>query len=876
MTSANTEVLRSHLSELDGEVRRFAEQHVAELATLDPAEFTVWLRVAHFLAPQRLRDKRSILAAALDGLAAVSAHPHVRQTAHQAVDTFLARSARLVESYLEATRLLAHELDRETFAEITDMADQLARDIDLATAFLERAPMVLTRRDLDFLRAWHGEALLLAETDWWAARGFLQAVGQGAHWLEPSDLPQLSELGARVAQASRHAVKGFFKALPALLGAMQVTQIRDWVELGLEVSQREEDLVLFMSYGSKRSHEAVEALCRETSFSAFRPRVAILLEAFLGRPGVVRSMFDLLDPATVPPDVPAFNDGRALYLRPTLGALGRSPLAMYKLVALHAAAHERFGSFADQELAERLLERTRAGLRNTRGETEEQARLARFLVTLAEDYRIDSALFRTLPGLRQDAELVLNQVYAEFRAELGRRTAATPAAVRAQLAALPFGIQIVEDTRVLEDLAEVMRPLEDAEAGPAESLAAAEALNRMLAPLWFQGDKLADFDLADVPYPPFHDHFSLGLELSGRTPTATGDEKAAPVSAAGESISLPDSLHPSEIVKGLEIQLKDAADSGCDLMILEEEPEEEELSGCDIYRYDEWDHEAGDHRARWCTVRCREIPGGDSDFVRRTLERYQGEVLLIRRQFERLRPERIRRYFRQTDGDELDLDALVETLADKAAGAPLSDKIFVRRDKKTRDVAVLFLLDMSDSTDAPVDGRRVIDVEKEGLVLLSEALEQLDDRYAMLGFTSEGRHRVDLFVIKDFENEFDENVARRIGAIEPRQYTRLGAALRHATERLEQQPAEDKLLVLLSDGRPYDMGYGDMRYATEDVKMALHEAQRMGVKAFCITVDPKGPEYLDDLFGEHRYTVIQNVKGLPTKLPRIYKHLTTI
>jgi nitric oxide reductase activation protein len=227
------------------------------------------------------------------------------------------------------------------------------------------------------------------------------------------------------------------------------------------------------------------------------------------------------------------------------------------------------------------------------------------------------------------------------------------------------------------------------------------------------------------------------------------------------------------------------------------------------------------------------------------------------------------------DGDELDMDAVTEAVVDRMAGAPMSDNVFIRRDKKQRDVACLFLLDMSDSTDQLVEGdRRVIDVEKEGLVLLSEALGQLDDQYAIMGFSSRGRKMVDLFVVKDFCDEFDADVAARIGGITPLDYTRLGAAIRHAVQHVGAQPAAARLLVLLSDGRPYDMGYGDMRYAMEDTKMALSEARRAGVSPFCITVDPKGPDYLEDLFGVNGYTVIQNVGHLPTKLPRIYRNLT--
>jgi Mg-chelatase subunit ChlD len=894
LPTSGSRLLPSLLSGLGGHSLAFAERHLAELQALESPDLALWTELAELVSAQTWRDKEGILLPALEGLACLSEHPDLREPVHEAVRVFMAHSAHLAGAYLAQLCYLA-SMDRETAVEVTDYALRIASKANLAETFLEYAPLVLAGRNLAFLRTWHAEAVALAGADWWAAHGFLQSVAQSAPSLQPRDLAALAQIGSRIAERSRQATKGFFQMLPALLGTLSVAQIREWAEEGLAAGLPDEGLVLYMSYNSKKSHEVVQAFSRGTSFSALQPRVSVVLEAFLGRPVEVRSMFDLLEPTSVPSEVAALNDSRTLYLRPTLGARGLSPARMYKLTGIHAAAHQRFGSFEGRSLVRQLLGNG-SGELDTPGATSEEAAVRRFLLMASEDYRIDAALFEVLPGLRQDAELLLRQVYADYLQRPGRREPVTPPALRAQLAVLPFGIRILENEALLAKIEEVMRPLTEEGASPAQSFSASARLFELIAPEWFAYGRLRDFAFAEVPYPPFHDHFSAGLALAGAGATGVGDEPAAAAVPAGERYSPPPSLDPNDagLIESLnasdsgmteplqvsdmpegEVPLGDLPDSRCDLVILEQEPGEELLPECEVYHYDEWDHEANDYRIRWCTVRCRQIPEGDSSFVQRTLEQYRGEVLLIRRQFERLRRERIARYFRQPDGDELDLDALVEALADRAAGAPLTDKVFIRHDKKLRDFAVLFLLDMSDSTEAPVeDDRRVIDVEKQGLVLLAQAVEQLDDRYAILGFTSQGRHRVDLRVIKDFEDEFDENVARRIGAIEPHAYTRLGAALRHAADRLSRQPAHDKLLILLSDGRPYDMGYGNMTYATEDVRMALYEARNKGLATFCITVDPEGPDYLRELFGAARYTVIQNVASLPTKLPGIYGNLT--
>lgn len=840
--------------------------------------------MAEYVGGQRVRDKRSFFGVSADGFVPLAQRPGLRPEVHEWARRFTRRSSRLASSFMALCRDLMPQVPDDDFREIVERATGLDRDIDLASTFMDYAPAVLARKDMAYLRAWYAGAFALAEVDWWASRGFLEAAGKAAHWLSVDDLPVLAEVGGQVAARSRHAVKGFFRALPALVASMTVVQLTQWVEMGLRITSREDDLVLYMSYGSKRSHEAVEILCRTTSFSAFRGRISLILEAFLGRPAVVRSMYDLLDPASVPPDVPSFSDGERLYIRPTLGCAQLAPLALYRLVALHAAAHERFESYGEKEL-ETLL--ARGGLRLVGEGGAGPSDLDRFLFAVAEDFRVDTALLRTLPGLRADAELIIRETYerlavsapplAEGPAAGG--VALSPASLRAHAAAFPLGIRLLADSETAAFVERALEPLAALETGPSDSVRVAADLKDVLGVKLmeaFVGDTApgADRSGEDVPHPPYYDHLFLGMKIASLV-GGHGTPDPADSLVPGSPVDVPGSLHPSEIIDGLEITVRDRKQEA-DLLILDDEEVDE---GGDVlgesFTYHEWDAEIGDFRTGWCTVRYRDILKGDPRFVDDTIARHKGEVLLIRRQFERLRPDRIRRFFRQQEGDELDLDALTEALADMKAGAPMTDKVFIRRDKKQRDVAVLFLLDMSDSTDQVVaEGQRIIDVEKQGLVLLSEALGRLGDQYAVMGFTSRGRRHVDMFRIKDFHDEFDEAVAGRIAGIEPFDYTRLGAALRHAAAHLGTVDAGIRLLVLLSDGRPYDMGYGDMRYAMEDTKMALAEATRSGVKVFCITVDPEGPKYLEDMFGPNRYTVIQNVSHLPTKLPRIYRNLT--
>jgi hypothetical protein len=295
-----------------------------------------------------------------------------------------------------------------------------------------------------------------------------------------------------------------------------------------------------------------------------------------------------------------------------------------------------------------------------------------------------------------------------------------------------------------------------------------------------------------------------------------------------------------------------------------------------VFLYDEWDGLIQDYRSRWCRVIEQAAAEATTDFAEMTLAAYGPAVRRLRRYFESLRPPALKRVHGQADGEEFDLDAIVRRAADRAAGTEPSDRIYLRREKRDRSVAVAFLVDLSGSTSRQLEtgDQRVIDVEKEGLVLLCEALEAVGDQYALYGYSGRGRAQVDFVVMKEFE-ERDRNLpARRIGALTPLHQNRDGAAIRHATAKLLGRDARVRLLVLLSDGRPLDDGYAD-EYALEDTKRALREARAAGVHPFCITVDRCADEYVKRMYGDVRVVVIDRIAALPEQLPRVYQRLTT-
>ncbi len=299
--------------------------------------------------------------------------------------------------------------------------------------------------------------------------------------------------------------------------------------------------------------------------------------------------------------------------------------------------------------------------------------------------------------------------------------------------------------------------------------------------------------------------------------------------------------------------------------------------GEQTFPYDEWDYRIEDYRPAWCTLREERATRMQEGFVAATFHEFGGIVTQIRRNFQLMRPERLRKMRYQPEGDDLDIDGLVEHVVDKRARVDTNDRVYIKRDKKDRDVATAFLVDMSSSTDRKIDGRkRIIDIEKEALLLMCEALEAIRDDYGIYGFSGNGREDAQFYVVKELGERYDDRVKGRIGGIYARQKTRMGPAIRHAAKRLSQADAAVKLMILLTDGKPYDSDtYQDNTYAQEDTKMALREARREKIHLFCVTVDQEAADYLPHMYSDANFVIIDDVRTLPHRLPQLYRRLTT-
>ncbi|MEM7097382.1 MAG: hypothetical protein AAF541_03915 [Pseudomonadota bacterium] len=332
------------------------------------------------------------------------------------------------------------------------------------------------------------------------------------------------------------------------------------------------------------------------------------------------------------------------------------------------------------------------------------------------------------------------------------------------------------------------------------------------------------------------------------------------------------------------------------------------------YRYDEWDHNNRAYLRHWCRVFEEDLTftAADPEIIdtlRQTVRQYQSTV---QKQLEQIRPTGLQRVTRIQDGDELDLNAIIEARQDIRAGQSPDERFYSRKERMHRDVGAVFLVDLSASTDDPIEPpeptdwsnydpdksvnlrdpwddpedeefdeepkRKIIDIQREAMVVMASALDALGDTYGIYGFSGYGKDCVEIFVAKELDQAFTVGTLEAIAAMSPKRSTRMGPAIRHSVHRLMGSGHAMKVLIMISDGFPQDADYGPERgnheYGLQDTAKALEEAQQKGVETFCLTVDRSGQDYLKRMCPDARYMVIEEMEDLPDQLSKIYATLT--
>jgi len=296
----------------------------------------------------------------------------------------------------------------------------------------------------------------------------------------------------------------------------------------------------------------------------------------------------------------------------------------------------------------------------------------------------------------------------------------------------------------------------------------------------------------------------------------------------------------------------------------------------DPFRYHEWDYQVQLHRPNWTTVYERRPAPGDPEDVEQILRAHKTIAARIRQIVDLLRPTGVTRQRKLEDGDEIDVNAAVEAMVNLRLGLSPDPRITLRNVLNMRDLGVLLLLDLSESTNERVAeaDKTVLALTREASALMATAIEGIGDPFAVHGFASDGRHDVRYFRFKDFKQPFDDAAKGRIAGMRGGLSTRMGAALRHAAHHLLHQPQRRKLLLLVTDGEPADIDERDPQYLRHDARKAVEELHTRGILTYCLSLDPQADSYVRRIFGAGNYTVIDHVQRLPERLPALFASLT--
>jgi nitric oxide reductase NorD protein len=772
---------------------------------------------------------------------------------------------------------------------------------------LRRAPEIFDEWiALLWVVATHGNASLVAFVR--SSPGFVRLLSTDPNRAAAIDLSlRVLALTKEIAAVDSEAALACFRSSSRALRTVSIEQFEAWARRGLTSGRTDSRARRsYFSLETRGSYEALLSGSAGVALDSVQHLLRLYVEALTGREVEIA-------PLAAVPDEARIDDGHTIHLPSLVNEFGDDDLdfRLYKVLAAHAAGQIEFGTYerggmlpaahaaisaayAKENidaldafaLADEIVQ-----MREGHEETQQVTRpaeelgyrdvlklfplpqLARRVFGTLENGRIDRRLRRAYRGLNRDLDLI--------RQHLSRS--------RPRITELPGSLVPFE---LLFQVTMLGGARDDARAAYGQIVSELETIT---------GEYLS------------REHTTVADTLMATTRVYDLFQSVVPVDDSVQQVEAPedqsdsdDDSAASERMKQRQAepmpQRRDARElfnawndpsaegepdelAGAEAWSEAETPEQVLAEGEVAYNYDEWDRELTDHRLGWCRVIEKQVKHGDRHFVDQTKERHKGVISSIRHQFQLMKPENLTRVSNEVDGEEFDLNAVIDYVIDRHADGQQSERIYTKRIRRRRDVAVSFLLDQSSSTARTIGrhplqpytrpGRRIIEIEKEGLVLMSEALEAVGDVYSINGFTSEGRRNVKFYVVKDFNEKYNDEVKRRIGGINYQNNTRLGAAIRHATAKLAKQDARTRLLIVLSDGRPYDHDYGDARYAREDTREALRQAKNEGITPFCITIDRESEAELRDLYGEVGYTIIDDVLSLPERLPGIYRRLTT-
>lgn len=724
----------------------------------------------------------------------------------------------------------------------------LGKGPNLLVSYLDEMPQVVKECGEDVIRDVVGATLKLASMVSGEVLTLMISTLPGAarRFGDPDLLRGYLQLLHRLAARAPRGLRPMFGVLEGLLSKLTLSGLRRWVDFGAEAYRR--DLPKQADYFGLVSEDSRAVLKQErrgTLFIDSQRRLNFYLRAFWGRDFFLRP--SAADHAGFRP----FIEDGAMHLPDAVDQAGSvSGLDLYRAMSAHMAAHI---TGSDKGLTRQALNPAQI-----------------FFVGMLDDARVEYGAIRQFPGLRD-----------LFRSLMPRS---------------PVG-HYEHDTMVL--LEQTARAL--LESGVPTGDRAVDALveqfhlnvtanERETMFSWGLGIELYNI-LAErraVPSLRILESLNIPYRDDNRFVWSTDDYDWSDSSAWRPDLQKQVRRNVGLMEFVNEVEVETAGDDAQEVWVLSTElfPYEDEgvsyneMEGkepvSDPFHYSEWDYKVQLNRPSWSTVYERRQGRGDPGTIDAVLSEHKGVSHRIRQIVDRLRPQGISRERRLEDGDELDINAAVDAIVMSRLGMQPDPRITMRNVLNHRDLAVVILLDLSESTNELVRGteKTVLELTRDASALLASAINGIGDPFAIHGFASDGRHDVQYYRFKDFDQRLDAEVKGCLAGMRGGLSTRMGAAMRHAAHHLAHRSEQHKLLLIVTDGEPADIDERDPQYLRMDARRATVELQQMGISSYCLTLDPEADRYVARIFGSNNYTIVDQVERLPEKLPTLFANLT--
>lgn len=790
-------------------------------------------------------------------------------TWHEAVRVF---SPRGLQAYLEGAAGLK----------------SLGRGTDLVISYIESAPLVAKEIGEHAVPELLSTAIqMYSRTSAEVLSLVFSTAATAANRLGELDLfkAYLSLLNNLVAKAPR-AIRPFLENLDVLLGQLTLGGLRRWIAWG--ISAYRNDFEAQADYFGLKSEQAKAVLQQEQRgvlFVNVQRRLNMYLRSLWGRDFFIRPTsgdFETREgyrpyiehyfihlPDAFDDYVPEGDNSNAEESSTVSG------MDVYRASAAHAAAHIVFSHYDTQ--------------------AEELSNLQRLMIGVIEDARIEALAVSNFPGMKQ---LWIKLLPAD--------------------PALNEGLQPILDRLARALLDESYVDNHPLITHARHAMAAADS--RLQEPELAReiGLQLAEQVIAqDITLNSRTDQYSTPYRDDNRCLWQSPDfREEGHELLPGETEQVRKYVSIMEMIN--EVEVENAGDDAQEIWVLETElfPYEDEGESYNDregkepisspIHYHEWDYQTQLERPNWVTLLEKRPKMGNPEAIEEILERHKPVVRRLKQLIEAVQPQGVIRQRKVEDGDEIDLNAAIGAMIDIRRGMQPDPRIGIRTTLQIRDLSVLLLIDLSESTNDPLPGSKslsspeatleamlktsqesdqdaeseaskepsILDLSREAATLMADAMDKIGDPFAIHGFDSNGRHDVEYYRFKDFDEPYNDEVKAHLDGMTGQLSTRMGAAIRHAGALMKQRSSAKKILFILTDGEPADNDEHDPQYLRFDTKKAVEELARNGINTFCLTLDPYADQYVSRIFGAKNFLVLDHVSRLPEKLPELYLSLT--